>query len=172
VGCGAEMIELYQEFTIEVSHSLPSQIGTVAMHGHSYWVRIYCESPKDNVVPQPVLHSLCLLLKDKLDHKHLNDLMTEPTMENLAQWIIENWDSEIAITRIQINRPSVGTGIDLWIDASSATFWRAKAEHTQAEIRHMKKSVDHAWEMLTIANQNLKSVGLPPVMTAIGKVKK
>ena len=166
------MIELYQEFTIEASHSLPMKIGTVAAHGHSYWIRIYVESRVGDVVAQPHLHAACMTIKESLDHKHLNDLMEEPTMESIAQWIFQKWAEPFPITRIQINRPSVGCGIDLWANASSAAFWKAKNDYTQAEIRHMKKSVDHAWEMLTLANQNLQKAGLPPVMTAIGKVKK
>lgn len=40
---------------------------------------------------------------------------------------------------------------------------RKKMESAQAEAKHMKKSMDHAWRMLKIANDRLEENSLPRV---------
>jgi len=105
------VIELWQEFTIEASHNLPQPIGMPVVHGHSYWIRVYIKTEEGNVVPQPMLKGYCEQIQHRLDHQHLNDFIAEPTMEGIAKWILDNWQGP-EVTRIRIDRPSVGTGIE------------------------------------------------------------
>lgn len=82
-----------RRFRFEAAHRLPGHAGKCReLHGHSYEVVISVERPVDE-------HSGMIIdfsdLKQivrrevigKLDHRCLNDLIDNPTAENMADWI-------------------------------------------------------------------------------------
>lgn len=156
-------MELWITFTFEASHTLPQPIGKPVMHGHSYWVRVFVDSSEKDPVPLPMLEGYAGLVRSALDHKHLNDIMESPTMESIAMFVAKNIQTTIPVVRVDVERQSIGAGITFYPGAHGASYWRARAEHYQAEAKHMAKAVDFAWQHVDIANQRLKAAGLPRV---------
>lgn len=97
------MFRVEKEFVFEAAHSLPGHDGKCArLHGHSYHGRLIAESggligsgPKRGMVVDyaDLAAAMEPLLKDRLDHWHLNETLPElggnTTAERLALWIYE-----------------------------------------------------------------------------------
>lgn len=162
------MMEVGHSFWIEVAHLLPDPLGVERVHGHSYQITVFVPTDPANPTPLGLLSGFCgLNIKSHLDHCYINDVIAEPTMENIAMWVYEHIQGPRP-TRITVARPSIGASLDYYPDASGAAFWRAKHEYTQAEIRHMKKGLAQAWSITEIANKRLKENGLPEVWSDMG----
>ena len=65
------------------------------MHGHTYTVEVYLQSPgldKNHfVVDYSELDIIGEWVKSELDHRHLNDLLEHPTCEEIAATIFYRW---------------------------------------------------------------------------------
>lgn len=84
-----------KEFTFDSAHKLPGYNGECAnLHGHTYKLQIYIKGEVDkktglvmdfkeikNIVSEEVLKIL--------DHKYINDIIENPSAENISIWI---WD--------------------------------------------------------------------------------
>lgn len=160
-------MELGQSFWIEAAHLLPDPLGVERLHGHSYQVTVWLETSPDKPIPLGLLHGVGERCTKQLDHYYLNDIITSPTMENIAMWVYEHIEGPTP-TRITVARPSIGATLEYYPDASGAAFWRAKHEYTQGEIRHMKKGLAQAWAITELANQRLKKNGLKEVWSDTG----
>lgn len=89
------MWQLKKTFRFEASHRLPHHDGKCAnLHGHS-WTLTVCVSgghlvesgPKsDMLVDYGDVSLIVKPLVGKLDHSHLNDLLSNPTSERLAEY--------------------------------------------------------------------------------------
>jgi len=104
------MTELWHTFTIECAHSLPG-LGIAHVHGHSYWITVYVESRPESPVPLAMLEGYCAMLRGRLDHKNLDDLMPQPTMESIAAWVCREIQGPRP-TRVVVSRPSIGAGVE------------------------------------------------------------
>ena len=86
-----------------VSHDHPCR----RVHGHNYRVEI---SIKGVVDPSTGMildffdmdRIIKPLIKKHLDHRDLNDVLENPTAENLAHWFLENLSSELHIASITV----------------------------------------------------------------------
>lgn len=90
------MMSISKTFEFSASHlleGLPSTHKCSRLHGHSYQVRIECEGTVDGVgfvIDYSELDWVRQLIKETLDHRHLNDVLpVNPTAENIAAWL---WD--------------------------------------------------------------------------------
>lgn len=99
------MWALSKSFRFEASHQLPHHDGKCAnLHGHSWEVTV--EFAGDALVEsgpqQGMLLDYYMISKimnpiiDKLDHSHLNDMIPNPTSENLALVIYRKIMDEIS----------------------------------------------------------------------------
>lgn len=90
------MWTLSKTFRFEASHQLPNHDGKCArLHGHS-WVmkvtfrgdKLHVSGPKAGMLMDYYdIGVVCKkLVDDKLDHYHLNELLANPTSENLSAW--------------------------------------------------------------------------------------
>lgn len=83
---------LRREFSFDAAHHLPRYLGKCeALHGHTYHLAVVLRGSPDHegmvmdftqlkqIVQERVL--------DKLDHTCLNDLIPQPTAEEIAKWI-------------------------------------------------------------------------------------
>lgn len=98
------MYTIKKEFHFSASHQLdhlPDEHPCARLHGHNYIVEIELQSAKLDedgfVLDYGDLRPFKQLIDDRLDHRHLNDILNVPTTaENLAYWLYEqaicfNW---------------------------------------------------------------------------------
>ncbi len=82
-----------KEFRFEAAHRLPGYKGDCSkLHGHSYRLEAAVSGKaKDGMVID--FMELSRIVKEKvvsvLDHSYLNDVIENPTCENIVKWI---WD--------------------------------------------------------------------------------
>ena len=103
-------MEYWVETTCELSHQVNNLLGVPVIHGHSYWIRVYAES--DGTYSANSFKAQLLRCVRKIDHSNMNDKISCGTMEGLAKWIAENLQFK-GVTRIQIERKSLGYGVEL-----------------------------------------------------------
>ncbi len=110
---------LKKEFTFDAAHRLDRYRGKCeALHGHTYRLAVTLEGHRDDddmvfdftelkkVVTAKVL--------DRLDHAYLNDIMDQPTAENIALWVWDELDGEV-------NRPNCKLHtVQVWETATSS----------------------------------------------------
>jgi 6-pyruvoyltetrahydropterin/6-carboxytetrahydropterin synthase len=113
-------MRITREFTFDAAHSLPDHPKCGRLHGHTWYLRVGLEGPinhKTGMVAD--FSNLKRVVEDLLelwlDHSFLNDLMLNPTCENLAGWIANELSQQIPepITKIFI-RLQEGKGG--WVD--------------------------------------------------------
>lgn len=86
-------MKIRREFRFESSHQLPRHPGACArLHGHSYRLTVEVEGPVDAESGMVLdFDELDRLINSHLlaqvDHRHLNDLLENPTAEWIAIWI-------------------------------------------------------------------------------------
>ncbi len=82
-----------REFRFEASHQLPRHPGRCKdLHGHGYRLEVLCEGPVDAETGMVVDFALIKQIVQervlsRLDHTHLNDVIENPTAEEIARWI-------------------------------------------------------------------------------------
>lgn len=86
------------------AHRLPQHDGT---HGHSYEVWAYTDQPRDVEQFQRELTSAC----GELDHRTLNDLIEDPTMENIARYLVLQIEG---LNKVMVTRPVEGLSCE-WL---------------------------------------------------------
>lgn len=94
---GDKMFRLEKLIRFEASHQLPHHDGKCRrLHGHSFVGHLLLEDyelitqgPKQGMVIDygDIKKAVQPLLDDYLDHHHLNDILENPTSEELARWI-------------------------------------------------------------------------------------
>ena len=85
---------LRKEFTFDAAHNLVQYHGKCeALHGHTYRLAVVLEGTPD---AEGMILDFCELsaavrerVVSRLDHTYINDIIPQPTAENIAQWI---WD--------------------------------------------------------------------------------
>ena len=83
---------LRKEFTFDAAHNLVHYHGKCErLHGHTYRAAVVLEGTPDD---EGMILDFCELsdavrerVFSKLDHRYLNDIIPQPTAENIALWI-------------------------------------------------------------------------------------
>ena len=110
------MYLLKKSFVISSSHRLQLDYESKCAnrHGHSWNITIYCQAvelDKNGMVLDFAL--IKSRIQDKLDHHYLNDILTcNPTAENIAFWICQQFGSECYRVDVQEEVGSEATFID------------------------------------------------------------
>ena len=88
---------LRKEFTFDAAHNLVEYHGKCErLHGHTYRLAVVLEGypDKEGMILDFVV--LKTIVKDKvlskMDHAYLNEIVPQPSAENLARWIFEQLD--------------------------------------------------------------------------------
>jgi 6-pyruvoyltetrahydropterin/6-carboxytetrahydropterin synthase len=88
------MYRLRKSFKFEASHQLeglPEGHQCGRLHGHSYEFTVFLigsELMEEGwLVDFGELRVIKSFIDDHLDHRHLNDILGQPTSENLAKWL-------------------------------------------------------------------------------------
>jgi 6-pyruvoyltetrahydropterin/6-carboxytetrahydropterin synthase len=85
---------LRKEFTFDAAHNLVHYHGKCeAIHGHTYRLAVVLEGTPDEEGMILDFCELSRIVKDRvvsrLDHSYINDILAQPTAENIAVWA---WD--------------------------------------------------------------------------------
>lgn len=111
---------LTKQFVFHASHQLTGSLKE-PLHGHSYKLQV---TVKGNVSNEGIVidfHELKRIVTEKvineLDHSHLNDLISQPTAENIALWI---WDHLKDDKRINLHE------VKLWETENSYVTYHGK----------------------------------------------
>lgn len=105
-------MRLSTTFNLECSHQIEQPIGVPVLHGHSYLVTLSIRSSAVNPVPLPQLQGYAGLLRSRLDHKHLNEVLADPpTMEAIIAFILEHWRGP-RLMGVKVERPTVGASAE------------------------------------------------------------
>jgi hypothetical protein len=103
-------LEVWTTITLEVAHTSAAQ-GVPALHGHSYWISFYCATRVEDPLPLANLDAAAAVLRSALDHRNLDALMPQATMEGIAQWCADHWHGP-RLTRVVVRRESLGCGVE------------------------------------------------------------
>lgn len=82
-----------RRFRFEAAHRLPRHPGKCReLHGHSYELAVTVDRPVDATSGMAIdfsdlKHAVRGEVVDAMDHRCLNDLLENPTAEELARWI-------------------------------------------------------------------------------------
>ena len=91
-----------RRFRFEAAHRLPRHPGKCReLHGHSYELVVTVDGPVEDVSGMVVDFSdlkktVREAVVDRLDHRSINDVMENPTAENMAQWIWQQLNSRVS----------------------------------------------------------------------------
>ena len=89
-------MQIRKSFTFEAAHVLPHHPGKCArLHGHSYRLDVALDGPLQETGPatgmvedfEVVTRVVKAEVIDEVDHRSLNELMDNPTAENIVIWI-------------------------------------------------------------------------------------
>lgn len=116
---------LIKEFEFDAAHYLPAYHGKCEkLHGHTYKLVVKVEGTPDtegmvidfvylkNIVQEKVI--------SKLDHTCLNDLLTQPSAENIAVWV---WQQLAEILRTDKYRLCE---VEVWETKTSGLVYRGE----------------------------------------------
>lgn len=83
---------LCKDFKFDAAHNLINYHGKCEkLHGHTYKLRVVLEGQPDSEGMIMDFVELSGLVKEKiisrLDHSYLNDIITQPSAENIALWV-------------------------------------------------------------------------------------
>lgn len=96
-----------KEFSFDSAHQLINYNGKCEnLHGHTYRLKI---TLKGEIKESGMIIDFTLLKKiveekiiEKLDHRYLNDIISQPTAENIALWIWNELENEFTNERCSI----------------------------------------------------------------------
>ena len=101
-------LQLSVKFHFAASHFLTQYHGKCEdLHGHNYKlvVTIEGEVQKDGMVHD--FKEIKKIVKEKiiskLDHKHLNDILDNPSSEYLAIWIWDKLKNDLPLTKVAVS---------------------------------------------------------------------
>ncbi len=105
------MYEISKVHTFSASHQLnglPGEHPCARLHGHNYQLRVTVRGerldPTGFVLDYHQLSPFLSWVDETLDHRHLNDLLAQPTAELLSRWLTEK-------ARQLLNHPSVSVAV-------------------------------------------------------------
>lgn len=114
----SSIVELTYAFGFDAAHrfdAFPEGHPNRRMHGHSFQVEIAVRGTPDPttgfVVEFTQLETACGVLRDKLDHRVLNEIesLEQPSLERLSIWIWEQLAEKIpSLARVTVRRDSRG----------------------------------------------------------------
>jgi 6-pyruvoyltetrahydropterin/6-carboxytetrahydropterin synthase len=97
-------VQIRKSFTFEAAHVLPHHPGKCArLHGHSYRLDVALDGPLQETGPAAgmiedfdvVSRVVRAAVISQLDHRSLNELLANPTAENVVVWIWERLAHEL-----------------------------------------------------------------------------
>ena len=107
-----------KEFTFDAAHNLTKYHGKCErLHGHTYRVAVVVKGfpDKENMVID--FCELSSIVKERvlnlLDHSYINEILPQPTAENIAVWIWRQLEQAVARDNCSLDT------VEVWETASS-----------------------------------------------------
>ena len=116
---------LRKEFTFDAAHNLIRYHGKCeALHGHTYRIAVVLEGIPDEEGMIMDFTDLSDIVKERvvsrLDHSYINEIIEQPTAENIARWI---WDRIEA----DVSRPNCALSfVEVWETSASCVTLRVE----------------------------------------------
>ncbi len=91
---------IFKSFSFDCAHSLPNYKGKCHdLHGHSFKLLVGISGDVDEesgmILDFSILKRIVNdIIVEKLDHKYLNDIIENPTAENIIDWVYERLFSQ------------------------------------------------------------------------------
>ena len=116
---------LRKEFIFDATHNLVRYHGKCeALHGHTYRLAVVLEGTPDDEGMILDFCELSSIVKERvvsqLDHAYINDIVPQPTAENIAQWIWGRLESLLARPNCRLHE------IRVWETATSCVILNAQ----------------------------------------------
>jgi len=116
---------LRKEFTFDAAHNLVRYHGKCeALHGHTYKIVVVLEGIPDEEGMIMDFTALSSIVKERvvsyLDHSYINDIIEQPTAENIAHWIWNRIETDV-------RRPNCAlSSVEVWETSASCATLRAE----------------------------------------------
>ncbi|MDR1977523.1 MAG: 6-carboxytetrahydropterin synthase QueD [Synergistaceae bacterium] len=116
---------LRKEFTFDAAHNLARYHGKCeALHGHTYRLAVVLEGDPDEEGMILDFRELSCVVKERvvsrLDHSYINDILQQPTAENIAHWVWEQIEEEVSRPNCRLS------SIEVWETRTSCATLRAE----------------------------------------------
>ena len=116
---------LSKDFVFDAAHNLVNYHGKCEkLHGHTYRLRIVLEGVPDDEGMIMDFIEVSQIVKEnvisKLDHAYLNDLITQPSAENIAIWIWQRIEKNLRRENCSLSE------VHVWETATSRVILRAE----------------------------------------------
>ena len=114
-----------REFTFDAAHHLTNYYGKCEnLHGHTYKLSITLEGEVqsnglliDFVVFKRIVKKQVL---DRIDHKNLNDILENPSAENLVVWIWDQLENLKELLLVEMDDPNLGDELKKYLQEGPA----------------------------------------------------
>jgi 6-pyruvoyltetrahydropterin/6-carboxytetrahydropterin synthase len=116
---------LRKEFTFDAAHNLVRYHGKCeALHGHTYRLAVVLEGTPNEEGMILDFSELSQIVKERvvsrLDHSYINDVLEQPTAENIANWVWEQIETEVSRPNCRLCR------VEVWETSASCAILRAE----------------------------------------------
>jgi 6-pyruvoyltetrahydropterin/6-carboxytetrahydropterin synthase len=110
-------IGLSMEF--DAAHHLPGYNGKCSrVHGHTYTTEVIIEGPVGDdgfVMDFYSLKKLVSSALEDLDHSDLNEIISSPTAERIAEWIFKRVKRDLDSTNVELVSVKLWEGKNKWV---------------------------------------------------------
>ena len=101
------LLTVSKTFRFEAAHKLIGYDGDCAnLHGHSYVLEIQVKGVVDEqgfvMDFKELKHFVQTKVIDLLDHVYLNDIIKNPTAENIVIWIVRKLQQDLMIHKVRL----------------------------------------------------------------------
>ena len=114
-----DIMKVGRKFHFDSAHSIEGMKKCSRLHGHTYELEVVFEGEigKSNMVIDfgKIKEIVNKNVIEKLDHQVLDDLVENPTAENITQWIWDRLESEIRGMDVEIVSVKLWEGKDKWV---------------------------------------------------------
>jgi 6-pyruvoyltetrahydropterin/6-carboxytetrahydropterin synthase len=125
----ADML-LRKEFTFDAAHNLVRYHGKCeALHGHTYRLAVVLEGEPDEDGMILDFTELSRIVRERvvarLDHAYINDILEQPTAENIALWVWGQIEEDVSARTD--SRPGCAlSSVEIWETPASCAVLRAE----------------------------------------------
>ena len=107
-----------KEFTFDAAHNLTEYHGKCErLHGHTYRLAVVLKGSPDKEGMVMDFCELSSIVKERvintLDHSYINEILPQPTAENIATWIWERIERDVLRDNCKLE------SVEVWETASS-----------------------------------------------------